>query len=85
MKLNNVTVHSGWAKYTSSTFDNWCIQYELGPISEVLIHFIECLSNEVINSLIEDIGHSIDGEEGFRKLEINAYRDKNTLHEWPLS
>ena len=44
----------------------------------------ECTSSEVLNSVFDDLGRSIDEEQGLKKLTIMRFNDKNTLHEWPL-
>ena len=46
---------------------------------------VHCSSSEVINSLFEDFGQTIDQELGLKKLHLHFFNDRNTLEEWPLS
>ena len=44
-----------------------------------------CSSGEVSNSLLDDIGRRIKREQGLISLEIERFKDKHSLMEWPLS
>ena len=44
-----------------------------------------CSSSEVLNTLFEDIGRTVDEVQGLKKLAIEMLMDQNTLEEWPLS
>ena len=44
-----------------------------------------CSSPEVLNTLFEDIGRTVDEVQGLKKLAIEMFMDQNTLEEWPLS
>ena len=44
-----------------------------------------CSSTEVLNTLFEDIGRTVDEVQGLKKLAIEMFMDQNTLEEWPLS
>ena len=43
-----------------------------------------CSSDEVINSLIEVIGRTVDREQGLKKFTIDGFTDAQSVVEWPL-
>ena len=43
-----------------------------------------CSSSEVVNSVFEDLGQTVNDEQGLKHLTIEGYNDKNELQEWPL-
>ena len=63
-------VHSGFTQYTPTTFNDWCSENDLEPTTDVFIggqNFqtsFACSSTEVLNSVFEDLGRSIDEEKG---------------------
>lgn len=63
----------------------WCDNYHVQSVSEACIRGLVCTSSEALNLVFEDLGRSIDVEQGLKKLEIAGFEDQNTLEEWPLS
>ena len=85
IKINEVEVHEGFEQYTPFTVDGWRADYKLKPTVDIFIGGgFSCTSSEVLNSLFDDLGLSIDKEQGLKKLTIEQFYDENTLHEWPL-
>ena len=84
IKINEVEVHEGFEQYTPFTVDGWRADYKLKPTVDIFIFYLMCTSSEVLNSLFDDLGLSIDKEQGLKKLTIERFGDKNILHEWPL-
>jgi len=62
------------------------MDYNLEPTTIFsLSHGFVCSSSDVINSVFDDIGRTIDTDQGLKKITISGYEDRNTLDEWPLS
>ena len=78
-------MHSGWTQYSADTVIEWCRQNNFQPTTDITITRLECSSSEVLNSMFEELGHTIDQEHGLKSLAIEWLGDENTLQEWPLS
>ena len=90
IKLNAVKVHDGWAQYSADTVAEWVEEHELAHTTEIFIGRGSnttpfcCSSDEVINSLIEVLGRTVDREQGLKKLTIDGFVDAQSVVEWPL-
>lgn len=59
--LNGVLVHKGVTKYTSNTVDEWVTENSLQPTTDIYLGFgFACTSLKVINSVIDELGRTID-------------------------
>ena len=86
IKLNDVQVHEGWAQYTSDTVKEWREDHKLlQPTTDIYIYGFSCTSKEVVNAVVEDLGRTIDAEQGLKNLTIEVFSDENKLEEWPLA
>ena len=85
--INDTKVSAGFAQYTPDTVQEWVEEFGLEPTTEIeLVGPVRFSSSEVLNSLIDDLGRTIDVNEGLKKLSIEAFHDcENDLQEWPLS
>ena len=45
---------------------------------------LKCSSQDVVNSVFEDLGRVIDKVQGLKKLTVINFFDENALEEWPL-
>ena len=67
IKLNDVQVHTGFGQYEPETFVNWAVSEELVPTTDIFIgrddeeSGFRCSSSEVVNSVFDDLGRTIDG------------------------
>ena len=79
-------MHEGFKQYTPDALDECLAGHDLQPTTEIWIGgTFKCSSSEVLNALFEDLGRTIDREQGLKRFVINAFCDeKHTLQEWPL-
>ena len=77
-------VSQGFTQYTSDTVDEWRADHDLQPTTEIFLDNLKCSSPEVLNALFNDLGRTIDVEQGLKKFAINFYAGTNKLEEWPL-
>ena len=84
--INGKQIHNGLIQYAGITFEQMRQKCNITqPTSEVILSRLECSSSEVLHSVLDDIGRSIDDEQGLRRLEIEEFYDSNKLDGWPLS
>ena len=85
IKLNDEQVHTGFGQYEPETFQNYVVSEGLQLTTDIYIgKNFECSSSEVVNSVFDDLGCTIDGVKGLQSLTIQFYWDENSLQEWPL-
>jgi len=85
IKLNGVQVHDGWCMWTEDTIVGWYrLAADLQPTTEINLSHLRCSSTNMINTLIDVLGRTIDEEQGLKKLTIDSFSDHNSLQEWPL-
>lgn len=85
IKLNDVPVHEGWCMWTEDTSGEWySMSGDLQPTTEIYLKEIKCSSNNMVSTLIDVLGRTINEEQGLRKLTINRWFDQNNLQDWPL-
>jgi len=73
--LNQVDLLEGFAQYTADTIDEWREDHNLQPTTDVLIGYLTCTSSEVLNSVFDDIGRTIDKEKGLKSFTIWKFKD----------
>ena len=62
IKLNDVQVHTGFGQYEPETFLAYALSQKLEPTKDIFIGgMFECSSSEVVNSVLDDLGRTIDG------------------------
>ena len=84
IKLNGKELHSGWAQCSAETIYEWLSKLDQ-PTTDVFIGvYFRCSSTDVLNSVFDFIGRTIDGELGLKNLTIERFNDQNKLEEWPL-
>lgn len=80
IRLNKVRVHKNFAQYTSDTVALWQAEHNLQPTTDLFIgEFFACSSAEVVNSLFEELVHTIDEESGLKVLELNDFVEMDNL------
>ena len=89
IKLNDEQVHTGFCQYEPETFQKYVVSEGLQLTKDIFIGRDEedgfkCTSSEVVNSVFDDLGCTIDGVKGLQSLTIENYQDQNSLQEWPL-
>ena len=62
IKLNDEVVHSQFLQYTANAFNDLIDEKELQPTTDMFIGYLSCSSAEVVNSVIDCLGRSIDEE-----------------------
>ena len=77
--LNGVEVHEGWTQYSANTVSEWFKHNKFQPTTDITIGVLECSSSEVLNSIFEELCHTIDQKQGLKNLIIKYFYDKNTL------
>ena len=81
--LNGEKLHEGWTQYTADTISDWRSKLD-EPTTDVYINNLRCTTTDVLNSVFDFIGRTIDGEEGLKSFTIFNFSDGNKLEEWPL-
>ena len=82
---NGVEVHNGWAQWTPDTVVGWYQENaDLQPTTEIYLTRLKCSSSNMLNTLVDVLGRTIDTEQGLSKLSIYKFMDQNSLQEWPL-
>ena len=62
IKLNDEQVHTGFGQYEPETFLRYALSEELLPTTDIFIgDNFRCSSSEVVNSVFDDLGRTIDG------------------------
>ena len=90
IKLNEVEVHSGWARFTADTVGQWHSEIDYQSITDIHIGVSDpfglfCTSSDVLNSVFYDLGRIIDEMPGLKSLTIEMILDdQNKLEEWSL-
>ena len=79
ISLNGTEVHSGWTQYKADTVYDWRKQSNLQPTTDIAIIDLRCTSSEVVNSIFEELGHTIDQESGLENLAIEFFDVESTL------
>ena len=54
------------------------------PTTEIELFDLKCSSSNMLNTLFDVLGRTINTEHGLEKLKINNFYDKNCLQEWPM-
>lgn len=62
IKLNDELVHSQFLQYTADAFCDLINEKALQPTTNMFIGYLRCSSAEVVNSVIDCLGRSIDEE-----------------------
>ena len=70
IELNGVVVHKGWAQYTADTINEWISENNSQPTTDLAIKTFMSSSSEVVNSVFEGLGFTIDQERGLKSLAI---------------
>ena len=68
IKLNDEQVHTGFGQYEPETFQKYVVSEGLQLTTDIFIGkdeegngFFKCSSSEVVNSVFDDLGRTIDG------------------------
>ena len=62
IRLNDVQVHTGFGQYEPETFLHYAVSEGLEPTKDIFIGGgFRCTSSEVVNSVFDDLGRTIDG------------------------
>ena len=65
IKLNDVQVHEGWAQWTPDTVKLWYQEAaDLQPTTEITLLALNCSTSNMLNTLIDVLGRTIDTEQG---------------------
>ena len=81
--LNGEELHEGWTQYTADTLSDWRSTLD-EPTTDVYIGGLRCTTTDVLNSVFDFIGRTIEGEEGLKSFTIESFFDQNKLKELPL-
>ena len=82
--IDEKELHEGWAQWNRNTFLDWLNELNKEPVTEISIRDIECTSSDVVNSVLDFLGGTIDPERGLRYLTIDNYCTRRALEAWPL-
>ena len=71
IKLNDIQVHKGWCMWTEDTIKGWYKDAaDLQPTTEIYLRSLRCSSTNMVNTLIDVLGRTINEEQGLKKLII---------------
>ena len=62
--LNGEEVHEGFVQYSAGTFDEMHSVIEYAPVTDIEMNDLFISSSEVLNSVIDELGHAVDEEKG---------------------
>ena len=82
--IDEKELHEGWAQWNRNTLLDWLKEFNNDPVTEISISGLICTSSDVVNSVLDFLGGTIDPERGLRYLTIEEYYDRNKLEAWPL-
>ena len=54
------------------------------PTEAIELVELKCSSSNMLNTLIDVLGRTINTEHGLKRLTIKLFYDPNCLQEWPL-
>ena len=60
--LNGQEVHKGFVQYNANTFDEMHSLIEYEPVTDIQMLGFKTSSSEVLNSVIDELGHAVDEE-----------------------
>ena len=83
IELNGEKVNDGFIQYFD--FVDRVFDQNREPTTDIDIGDFKCSSSEVLNSMFDVLGRTIDTEQGLKKLMISHFYDQNVLQEWPLT
>ena len=70
--LNGKVLHSGWMQCNFDTISDWISSLE-HPTTDISIRDLNCTSVDVVNSVFDFIGRTVDKEEGIKNLAIENF------------
>ena len=73
-------MQDGWLQYTPGTVHEGCKKHDLQPTTDIYIGgLFMSSSSEVLNSVFDELGCSIDEEQGLKHLAVDGFWDMNSL------
>ena len=84
IRLNGKEIHRGWSQWNDDIALGWLAELENQPTTDISIEKFKSTSSEVVNSIFDFLGRTIDREQGLKSLAIEYYNDKNKLEDWSL-